>query len=73
MLTRTRITHDSLRNECLVGDKFKFIRTGDGVPSYFMGRLCEITDITLEREIRFFFYCEPLRDRKIYTQVFNSY
>lgn len=65
MFIKTRFTRDKLGYECLVGDRFKFTQTANGVPHYFLDRLCEVKEITLDKEVIFFFYCETLRDRKI--------
>ena len=69
-----RFTRDAQQNECSIEDKFKFISQSAkmGVPSYYLNRLCKIKYISKEKDIVFFFFDEPLTDRKIPTATFNK-
>jgi hypothetical protein len=74
MDTICRFTHDIDKAECYSGDKFKFIcqHLRLGIPSYYLGRLCQIKYISKDKDIVFFFFDEPLTDRKIPTTTFNK-
>jgi hypothetical protein len=74
MTTICRFTHDVDKNECYIGNRFKFISADSklGVPSYYLNRLCRIKHISKGKEVIFFFFDEPLIDRKIATSTFNK-